>query len=164
MTQDNDLQDSVRIERSFDAPVALIWRMWTDPEHFKAWYGPQGATIPVAELDVRVGGRRFVGMEMSTPNGPMRMWFTGEHLLVTEPDRLVYTEAMSDEDGNVQSPTAMGMPEGHPTHTEVRVVLDQIDDRTRMVLTHAGIPGDSPGAIGWNMAFDKLARYIGQQP
>jgi uncharacterized protein YndB with AHSA1/START domain len=30
--------DAVVIERSFDAPVDLIWRMWTDPEHFKAWY------------------------------------------------------------------------------------------------------------------------------
>ena len=54
MTQD-DLQDSVVIERSFAAPIALVWKMWTDPEHFKAWYGPQGATIPVARFDVRVG-------------------------------------------------------------------------------------------------------------
>ena len=163
MTQANDFQDSVVIERSFAAPIALIWKMWTDPEHFKAWYGPQGATIPVARFDVRVGGSRFVGMEMTTPNGPMRMWFTGEHLEVAEPDRLVYTEAMSDEDGNVQSPAAMGMPEGHPTTTEVRVALEQVDDKTRMVLTHAGIPSDSPGAMGWNMALDRLATYVGQQ-
>lgn len=37
------------IERSFDAPVHLIWRMWTDPGHFKAWYGPDGATISVPD-------------------------------------------------------------------------------------------------------------------
>ena len=162
MTQD-DLQDSVVIERSFVAPIALVWKMWTDPEHFKAWYGPQGATIPVARFDVRVGGSRFVGMEVTTPNGQMRMWFTGEHLEVVEPDRLVYTEAMSDEDGNLQSPEAMGMPDGHPTSTEVRVTLAQVDDQTRMVLTHVGIPSDSPGAMGWNMAFDKLATYVSQQ-
>ncbi len=163
MTDDNDLQDSVVIERSFAAPIALIWKMWTDPEHFKAWYGPQGATIPVARFDLRVGGNRFVGMEMTTPNGPMRMWFTGEHLDVTEPNALVYTEAMSDEDGNVQPATSMGLPEGHPTTTEVRVALQQVDEQTRMVLTHAGIPSDSPGAMGWNMAFDKLATYVKQQ-
>jgi hypothetical protein len=29
-----------------------------------------------------------------------------------------------------------------------------------MVMTHAGIPRDSPGAMGWTMAFDKLAAYV----
>ena len=29
--------DAVEIERTFDAPVDLIWKMWTDPEHFSAW-------------------------------------------------------------------------------------------------------------------------------
>jgi len=39
---------SVVIERLFEAPVDLIWKMWTEPEHFKEWYGPTGARIPVA--------------------------------------------------------------------------------------------------------------------
>jgi hypothetical protein len=59
------------------------------------------------------------------------------------------------------SPAAIGMPEGHPTTTEVRVELEDIDERTRMVMTHVGIPADSPGATGWTMAFDKLAAQIG---
>ena len=118
------------IERSFDAPVDLIWQMWTDPEHFKAWYGPDGATIPVAKMDVRVGGTRLVCMEMQTPDGPMQMWFTGEYREVVENERLVYTESMSDEHGNVLSPADMGMPDGHPTTTEVRVELDDVGGRT----------------------------------
>ena len=52
MTDINGSPDAVVIERSFDAPVDLIWKMWTDPEHFKAWYGPDGASIPVAKMDV----------------------------------------------------------------------------------------------------------------
>ena len=72
--------DAVVIERVFDAPVAVMWQMWTDPEHFKAWFGPTGASIPVAKMDVRVGGLRHICMEMATPNGPMQMWFTGEYL------------------------------------------------------------------------------------
>jgi uncharacterized protein YndB with AHSA1/START domain len=159
MTHDGS-QDAVVIERSFDAPVDLIWQMWTDPEHFKAWYGPEGATIPVAKMDVRVGGARLVCMEVQRPNGPMQMWFTGEYREVVENERLVYTESMSDENGNVLSPSDMGMPEGHPTTTEVTVELEDVDGRTKMVMTHAGIPADSPGAAGWTMAFDKLAAYV----
>ena len=162
MTDNNDVQDAVVIERSLDAPVDLIWRMWTDPEHFKAWYGPTGAAIPVAKMDVRVGGTRLVCMEMQTPNGPMRMWFTGEYLEVVQNVRLVYTESMSDENGTVMSPSDMGMPEGHPTTTQIRVELEDLGDRTKMVLTHHGIPSDSPGAAGWTMALDKLTHHVRQ--
>jgi uncharacterized protein YndB with AHSA1/START domain len=160
MTDDNSSPDAVVIERMFDAPADLVWRMWTEPEHFAAWYGPDGATVPVAEMDVRVGGSRLVCMAISTPEGPMQMWFTGEYREVVEHRRLVYTESMADEDGRVLSPSEAGMPEGHPTTTEVVVELDDVGGRTRVVLTHAGVPGDSPGAAGWKMALDKLAAHL----
>lgn len=160
MTGDNASQDAVVIERTFDAPVDVMWQMWTDPEHFKAWYGPDGANISVAKMDVRIGGTRLVCMEMRTPNGPMQMWFTGEYREVVENQRVVYTESMSDEHGNVQSPADMGMPDGHPTTTEIRVELEDLGGRTRMVMTHAGVPSDSPGATGWAMAFNKLAAHL----
>ena len=40
--------------------------------------------------------------------------------------------------------------------TEVRVELTAIDGGTKLVLTHVGIPPDSPGAHGWRMALDAL--------
>ena len=91
--------DRVVIERIFDAPADVVWRMWTEPEHFAAWYGPDGATVPVAKMDVRVGGTRLIGMEVPTPNGPMRMWFTGNYREVVAHRRLVYTESLADEEG-----------------------------------------------------------------
>ena len=145
------------IERSFEAPIDLIWQMWTDPEHFKEWFGPTGATIPVAKMDVRVGGTRLVCMEVQTPAGPMSMWFAGEYLQVVPNQLLVYTEFVSDENGNVMSPPELGMGAGHPVTTEVRVELEHTGGVTRMVMTHAGVPSDSPGAMGWTMALDKLA-------
>jgi len=154
------MTDSVVIERHFDAPVELVWKMWTESEHFAAWYGPMGATIPVAKMNVRVGGSRHICMAMETPNGPMQMWFVGEFLEIVANERLVYTEAMSDEDGNVISPAQMGMPEGHPETTQVIVELEPVDGKTKMTMTHVGVPADSPGASGWGMAFDKLNTYL----
>ena len=160
MADDSASGDAVVLERSFDAPVDLIWQMWTDPEHFQAWYGPDGATIPVAKMDVCVGGTRLVCMEMQSPKGPMQMWFTGEYREVVENERLVYTESIADEHGNVVPPSDLGMPDGHPITTEIRVELQDIGGRTKMVMTHVGIPSDSPGASGWMMAFDKLVAYV----
>lgn len=147
---------NVVIERTLEAPPSLVWQMWTDPQHFASWYGPMGAKIPVSELDLRVGGARKVCMEMETPNGPMQMWFVGEVKEIVENERLVYTEAMADAEGNVMSPAEMGMPEGAPSSTEVIVELSEVDGSTLLRLTHVGVPADSPGAQGWTMAIDKL--------
>ncbi|NNC79201.1 MAG: SRPBCC domain-containing protein [Acidimicrobiales bacterium] len=155
-----DTDNSVVIERSFDAPVELIWQMWADPEHFKAWYGPMGASIPVANMDVRVGGKRHICMEMETPNGQMQMWFVGEFTAVDPHSKLSYTDAMSDADGNVMSPESMGMPANHPESTEVIVELEEADGGTKMTMTHVGVPAGSPGAMGWGMALDKLEAHV----
>jgi len=88
------------------------------------------------------------------------MWFTGEHREVVEHQRLVYTESMADADGNVLSPAEMGMPDGHPLTTTVVVELEDLGGRTKMVMTHIGVPSGSPGAAGWNMAFNKLASRL----
>jgi uncharacterized protein YndB with AHSA1/START domain len=153
---DDDSGNNLVIERIIHAPPEQIWRMWTEPEHFAAWYGPSGASIRVAQMDVRVGGKRLLCIEVTTPDGAMQMWFTGEYLEVVQDQRLAYTDSMSDENGNVLSPQPAGMPEGHPTTTEVRVELESVDSATRMILTHIGIPAGSPGAVGWAMALDKL--------
>jgi uncharacterized protein YndB with AHSA1/START domain len=148
--------DSVVIERVFDAPVEVIWKMWTEAEHFRSWYGPTGATIPVAKMDVRVGGARLICLEMQMQNGPMQMWFAGEYLEVVEHERLVYTEAISDEHGAITAASA----DGAHDLTEVTVELNAVDGHTRMVMTHLGVPAGSAGAAGWNMAFDKLREAV----
>ena len=84
----------------------------------------------------------------------------GEYREVVTNQRLVYTDSMSDEHGNVMSPAEIGMPAGHPTTTEVIVELTDVDGRTKMVMTHVGVPAGSAGAMGWTMAFDKLAAHL----
>jgi uncharacterized protein YndB with AHSA1/START domain len=160
MADDTDLHGAVVIERMVEAPAAFVWKLWTDPDEFAKWYGPGGATVSVREMDVRVGGSRFVGMEVDTPGGARRMWFIGEHREVNPDERLVYTESIADENGTVLSPAQMGMPADHPATTEVTVELEDLGPRTRMVMTHRGIPADSPGAAGWHMAFDKMATLV----
>jgi uncharacterized protein YndB with AHSA1/START domain len=153
-------RDAVVIERLFDVPAGVIWQMWTDPEHFAAWYGPAGASVLVTTMDVRVGGTRHLAMEVDSPSGPQRMWFVGQYREVLEPRRLTYTESMSDENGRALAPAETGLPADHPATTEVIVELEDLDGRTRMVLTHAGIPAGSPGAAGWMTALDKLAALV----
>ncbi len=158
----SDQQKWVRIQREFDASIQDVWNMWTDPELFKKWYGPNGMSVPVAEMDVVVGGTRKVCMEMKTPDRTMSMWFTGVYKEVKGPSRLVYTESMCDADGTIISPESMGMPPGHPDITEVIIELSETDGVTKMTMVHVGVPEGSAGGGGWNQAFDKLAALFGQ--
>ncbi len=151
-----NMPEWVAIERTFNAPIDTVWNMWASGEGFAKWYGPQGASLPTSELDATVGGKRKVCMEMQTPNGDMQMWFTGEVKEVDAPTRLAYTEMMCDADGNLTPPEAMGMPEGTDMTTTVEVNLEEVDGGTKMTMTHVGVPAESPGGMGWNMAIDKL--------
>lgn len=143
-------RDAVVLARTLSAPPESVWELWTDPDHFAAWYGPFGATITVHAMDVRVGGDRRLSMSVQTPDGERVMHFTGVHLEVRPHRLLSYTEAIVD------------VPDGDPhgAATEVRVELEPADAGTRLTLTHLGIPAGSPGEMGWTMALDKLEDVV----
>ena len=118
-------------------------------------------TVPVAEMDVRVGGKHLVCMERQMPNGSMKMWTTGVYKEVVPHTRLVFTDSMADEDGNLFSPAAQGMgASDYPTTTEVTIVLEALNGRTRMVLTHLGMPANVGASAGWDQSFGKLVAYV----
>jgi uncharacterized protein YndB with AHSA1/START domain len=53
----NDTADrELRLSRELDAPVDLVWEVWTDPGHIAQWWGPEGFTNTISLMDVRPGG------------------------------------------------------------------------------------------------------------
>lgn len=77
------------ITRVFDAPRALVFEAMTKPEHVRRWWGClDGYSVPVCEMDLRVGGRwRIVNQG---PDGEFA--FHGEYLEVVAPERVRNTE------------------------------------------------------------------------
>lgn len=80
---------TIEITRSFDAPVGMVWRAHTEPDLVKRWLtGPAGHTMPVCEIDLRVGGSyRYV---WEWPDG--RMSATGTFREIEPERRLLLTE------------------------------------------------------------------------
>jgi uncharacterized protein YndB with AHSA1/START domain len=82
----------VEVTRSFRAPRALVYRAYTEPDLVRRWLlGPPGWSMPVCEMDVKVGGRYRWGWR-SDENG-QEFGFTGTFREVQPPSRLVHTEA-----------------------------------------------------------------------
>lgn len=46
----------LRITRTFKAPIELMWEVWTNPEHIANWWGPNGFTNTIHNMDFREGG------------------------------------------------------------------------------------------------------------
>jgi uncharacterized protein YndB with AHSA1/START domain len=46
----------IRISRVLNAPVSLVWEVWTDPEHIKNWWGPNGFTNTITRMDIEPNG------------------------------------------------------------------------------------------------------------
>jgi len=78
------------IARSFEAPRALVWRCYTDPRHLVHFWGPKGATNPVSDLDLRVGGhwRQVMRFASGTEYG-----YTSAYLEISPVERLVWRDA-----------------------------------------------------------------------
>lgn len=78
------------VTRTFAAPRELVWRLWTEPEHFAVWFGTDAVEVPLEtlSLDVRVGGQLRAVMHL--PSGDLIHW-EGEYREVEPPSRLVFT-------------------------------------------------------------------------
>src|SRR6185369_17660301 len=83
-------QPIIRVERVFDAPQALMFKLITDPLHVVHFYGPHGVTNTISEADVRPGG--YWRQVMRFPDGS-ECPITSVFLEVVEPDRIVYRDA-----------------------------------------------------------------------
>lgn len=109
------------IERTFDASRELVWRMWTEPEHFAFWWGGTMVEVPVerTSFDVRPGGEWKTTM---IGDGWTVDW-VGEFREVDEPGHLVI--AFTDAPEN-------------PARDTFTVTLTEEGAGTRMLLQQRG--------------------------
>lgn len=91
-------QQGLLLTRTFNARRELIFKVWTEPEHFEKWWGPKGYSLEITEMDVRPDGM-FFGCQKS-PDGNNVMWGKFVYQEVTKPEKLVFIQSFSDELGN----------------------------------------------------------------
>ncbi len=90
-------ETEVLVKRSFDAPATLVWRAYMEPELMRRWCtGTPGWSMPVCEMDMRVGGR-YRWRWRNDENG-QEFGFTGEVLEVVLHAKIVHTQAFDPGD------------------------------------------------------------------
>jgi uncharacterized protein YndB with AHSA1/START domain len=152
------------ITRSFDAPVARVWQAWTDADDVKRWWGPEGFTAPVAEMDVRVGGTSLVCMR--SPEG-QTLCNTWTYTKVEPLRRLEFIQHFADEDGKRIAPADVGLPPEIPKEVPHIITFETLpDDRTELTVTEQGYTVDwivDLSAAGMNQVLDKMAALFAEE-
>jgi uncharacterized protein YndB with AHSA1/START domain len=88
--------DELLIEREFDAPLALVYRLWEDRDHVLRWWGPEEFTMLELDWDLTLG-RPWSGAMASKTYGLAR--FGGVIREVERARRLVFTFRWEEESG-----------------------------------------------------------------
>jgi uncharacterized protein YndB with AHSA1/START domain len=136
VTQPNDRE--VHVSRVFNAPPAVVFDAFTKPQLVKRWMlGPPGWTMPVCEMDLRVGGKftwRWRGEDGK------EFGFSGEFKEVVRPSRIVHTENFDPGDvggtmGGEALVTSEFKPQAGGTLYTVKIRYQSKADRDAAVKT-----------------------------
>ncbi|HVZ41885.1 MAG TPA: SRPBCC domain-containing protein [Candidatus Kapabacteria bacterium] len=144
--------------RMFNAPVAEVWRLWSDPEYVRRWWGPDIFTCPLATIDFREGGTSLVCM--SAPQFG-DLYSTWQYVTIEPMKRIAYIHNLADSSGNRIDPAAIGMPPDFPQDQHHVVTFQPLDDeRTEMTITEYGwAPGQmmEMSKLGMTQCLEKMA-------
>lgn len=151
------------IDRTFNAPRAVVWRAWTDPQLLAQWYGPGVDTI-IHRFDLRPGGEWRNEMRWGDKSDLSKMVFEE----VTPPEKLVWRHSSVDPEWNVASNPMM--PDW-PRTLLATVTFKELEARTGVRLTMTPLdPSDAEIACfasamagmdkGWGSGFAVLEELL----
>ncbi len=149
------------VTRIFDAPRALVWKAFTDPQYVMQWWGPKGFTAPVCKMDFRVGGKFLYCMR--APDG-QEFWNAGEYREIVLHEKIVSSMYFADSQGNKVEAAHYGMD-----HTAIDDAYDVItfedfgNGQTKLTFTgnETMEQAINSGQVeGWNQILDKAAAVV----
>ncbi len=146
---------TVRTERTFNASVADVWRVWNDADSIKKWWGPKGYTALVVRSDVREGGSFLWAMKSQQGR---TFWSTGTYREVVANKKIVSTMSFSNENGKIIPGSQVSVPGRWPNEITVIVEFSESEGKARVTVTEVGIPLIiyPLSKIGWAQQFDKI--------
>ncbi|MDW7691220.1 SRPBCC domain-containing protein [Flammeovirgaceae bacterium SG7u.111] len=145
----SDLKDrTLTLERTFNAPLALVWEAWTQPEHIAQWWRPKGMETKVITHEFKVGGKWEYVMAM--PDGK-NFIAEGEYTEIVELAKIVSSANFKPMTEGVTLHAAFEK-QGEKTLFTFSVVhptAEYCQQQEKMGFYN-----------GWGSTFDRLADYL----
>jgi uncharacterized protein YndB with AHSA1/START domain len=152
----------ITIERLYRAPIADVWALWTTKDGIESWWGPEGFTVTVKQLDLRPGGELLYVM---TASAPEQIAFMKQANMPTAHDaRIVYTDVQPGR-RLAYSHDVDFVPGVAPYAVETVVELTETPQGVRLVLLLDPMHDDEwtrRATMGWESELGKLAKVLGE--
>ena len=142
--------ETLRIERTFQAPAQAVFDAWTSEEVMRRWFrGQHGWETPDAQVDLRVGGA--VRVVMRDPAKDVEHGGGGEYTEIDPPARLAFTWTWDDD----------------PRETLIEIDFEEAEGATIVRFTHSGLRDEESVRSheeGWTVCFENLERALEAVP
>lgn len=144
---ENTERRQLSISRTLKASIELVWEVWTTPEHIAQWWGPNGFTNTIQQMDVREGGEWK--LTMHGPDG------------TNYPNRSIYKEIVLHKKIVFEHfnphfiTTVVFEPNGEETHMSWTAVFDSEEMLQTIIKAHKADEG-------MKQNISKLENYISQ--
>ncbi len=142
---------TLTLERTFNAPIQLVWDAWTQPAHISNWWGPKGMETEVKTHDFRVGGRWEYVMQM--PDGNLFV-AEGEYQEILKGQKIVTTADFKPMTEGVTLIVELTEQEAQ-THFKFSVVHETEE--------YCKQQEEMGFYNGWALTFDRLGEYVADQ-
>lgn len=153
------MADFIEVTRTFNAPVELVWQLWTNPELVKRWWGPKHFSSAVAKINFGVGLSSVVNMLAPTEMGGREYFSRWEYTEILPMQKIEFIQNLCDCNGKIINPVSVGMPEDFPKDIRTLVTFKQLaENKTEMTITEFAEFGSigNFAKIGLEQSMDKM--------
>jgi uncharacterized protein YndB with AHSA1/START domain len=148
------------VTRTFNAPLALVWKAWTEPEHVMRWWGPNYFTSPTCHIDFREGGTSLVCMR--SPEG-QDFYNTWTYRNIAPMQQIEFIQNLADKDGRRVDPVKVGLRPDFPQDVRTVVTFKAVGDQTELTMTEYGLPDTQMfelASVGLHQCLEKMAASV----
>jgi len=148
------------LERTYRAPIADVWELWTTKDGIESWWGPDGFDVTVQSIDLRVGGELRYTMNARRPE--MVAFMTQNKMPTSTPHKITYTELVPNRRLRYLQ-LADFIPEVAPYDVDTLVELDETAAGVKMTITFDAMHDElwtKRAVMGFESELDKLEKLL----
>lgn len=155
------------INRAFEAPIEVMFDMFTNPEHFSKWLPPTGMTMTYLKSNIKEGETTLYSM---SDGAGFTLYNRAKYLKISKPHTIVFTQEFCDEKGNLQKApwdanwpammvTTVQLTKESATETRVTITTS-LPDSTTPIEIESFLKERDGMTKGWTGSLDKLEELI----
>jgi uncharacterized protein YndB with AHSA1/START domain len=153
-------KNRITLERTYDASIEDVWDLWTTKDGIESWWGPEGFSVTVRELDLRAGGKLLYTMTAVAP--PMIEFMKKSGMPIATEATITYVEIAPKKLLSYVH-LADFIPGVAPYDVETVVEIEQAPNGVRMVLSFDPMHDEqwtNRAVMGWESELGKLERAL----